>query len=81
MGKRNTMNDFYDHKLTPQKIAVIIGLVTDALQVQAILVDANQRVEIVLEGHLSKKSEMDRMMDDLSDMKFGEVMDAFMKRK
>lgn len=46
-----------NNNLTPQQVAVIAGILIDALKVQAVLIDSNGRVEIVLEGHLKEKKE------------------------
>jgi hypothetical protein len=47
------------NKLTPQQIAVVIGLLTKALEVNSVLLDKDRRVEIVLEGSIRKKTKAD----------------------
>ncbi|WP_017728281.1 hypothetical protein [Halalkalibacterium ligniniphilum] len=80
-GQSSSFDDFNKYKLTPQQIAVITGLITNALKVQAVLVDSNQKVQIVLEGDLSKKGMLDEMMNDINDKRFGDVLNTFMKKK
>ncbi|MBM7866478.1 hypothetical protein [Heliomicrobium gestii] len=66
--------------LTPSKVAVIIGLISDALIVNSILVDRNQEVQIVLTGSLRRKTKLDKMLDEIGDESFDDVLAAFMRR-
>ncbi|MGN7313164.1 hypothetical protein ACTHQ4_18930 [Alkalicoccobacillus gibsonii] len=82
MGKDNNQSDgmFSNYSLSPQQIAVITGILLDALVVQAVLVDNNQRVEIVLEGHLSDKGKVNSVVNDIYHMKFGEIFNGFPRK-
>ncbi|MZP42739.1 hypothetical protein GTO89_06755 [Heliobacterium gestii] len=61
-------------------MAVIIGLISDALIVNSILVDRNQEVQIVLTGSLRRKTKLDKMLDEIGDESFDDVLAAFMRR-
>lgn len=66
--------------LTPSKIVVILGLLSGALSVQSVLVDKNQTVDILLEGSLKKKTQLEKIMDQVGKMPFDEVMKSVMGR-
>ncbi|KQL56977.1 hypothetical protein AN965_10980 [Alkalicoccobacillus plakortidis] len=68
---------FKKYSLSPQQIAVVTGILLDALIVQAVLVDNDQRVEIILEGDLSDSGKVNTVVKDIYNMKFGEVFDHF----
>jgi len=69
---RNTMS------LTPAQILVIIGLLTGALQVDAILIDRDQTVIVYLEGDL--KVNMAKAMDQAKSMSFEELLKSILSR-
>jgi len=69
-----------DFALTPVSAAVIGGLLTQVLEVQSILVDKDQTVQIVLEGSLKRKTEADKIMDQVGPMSFDDVMRAIVGR-
>lgn len=66
--------------LTPSKAVIIIGLIGDVLAVDSILLDKNQRVEIVLSGSLRHKTQLEKIMDQVGKMPFDEVMKAIIIR-
>jgi len=66
-------------KLSPQKIAVIVGLLTNVLDVQSVLLDKHQRVEIVLEGSIRKKTKADRIVEELGDINVSDLIEAFIR--
>lgn len=66
--------------LTPAQIMVISGILTDVLSVQSLLVDRDQSVQIILEGSLKRKTELEKTLDDIGDKSFDEVMKAFISR-
>jgi hypothetical protein len=68
------------YKLTPQQIAVIAGLLANALDVESVLVDRNQQIQILLSGSLRRKTEADRVAEQLSGMSVGDLIDAFLRR-
>ncbi len=63
---------------SPAKALVITGLLTDALNVNSILVGNDQHIEIVLVGELKRKTELDKMMDKVGKLPFDDVMKAFL---
>lgn len=78
-GKGNKAS-FRGRKLSPQQAAVITALLLDALKVDSVLVDKDQTVQIVLQGSLRKKTRMDEIMDEMSEMTLGDLLDSLMKR-
>jgi hypothetical protein len=44
------------------------------------LVDRDQIVQIVLEGSLKKKTELEKMLDEIGSMPFDEVVKAMLER-
>ncbi|WP_138495866.1 hypothetical protein [Paenibacillus pinistramenti] len=65
-------------KLTPQQIAVIAGLLSNALSVDSILIDKDQRLEIVLGGSIKRKTRLDELISELGSMNVQDVLDALM---
>ncbi|MEC2074347.1 hypothetical protein [Alkalihalophilus marmarensis] len=80
-NQKNNQQKKDSNALTPQQIAVIAALATNALTVRAVLVDNEQNVEIVLQGNLRKQTQLEKIIDKVSEMPFGDVIDAFMNRK
>lgn len=66
-------------QLSIDQIAVIAALLTNSLQVQSVLVDRDQVVEVLLVGSLRKKTQMDNLLDQISDMSIAEFLDSFKK--
>lgn len=67
-------------KLSPQSIAVIVGLLTNALDVESVLVDKNKNVQIVLSGSFRKKTKADLIVDELGDVNVRELLAAFLRK-
>jgi len=67
-------------KLTPQQIAVIIGLLTNVLEVNSVLLDKDQRIEIVLEGSIRKKTKADVIAEELGEISVGDLIEAFIRK-
>ena len=63
-------------KLTVDQIAVIAALLTNSLKVQSILVDRDQAVEVLLIGSLRKKTQMDQLLEQISDLSIGDFLDS-----
>lgn len=78
-NKKQTKQAVQLNSLSPQKLAVIAALLTDALEVNSILIDKDQTVQIVLEGSLRRKTRMDELIQELSGMKFGEVIQSIQR--
>lgn len=68
-----------NYNLSTQQIAVITALLLNVLEVQSVLVDNEQTVEIVLSGSLKRKTRMDEMLDEMSDMPVKDLWDALNK--
>ncbi|WP_049754056.1 hypothetical protein [Heliomicrobium modesticaldum] len=66
--------------LNPLKAAVIVGLLSDALIVDSLLVDRSQQVQIVLTGSLRRKTPLDKMLDEIGDQSFDDVLQALLRR-
>jgi hypothetical protein len=67
-------------KLSAKQVAVIAALLTNALEVKSILIDTDQTVQIVLEGSFRKKTRMDEILNELSDMTMGDFWDAIQRK-
>ncbi len=57
-----------------------MGLLAGVLEVQSVLIDRDQIVDILLEGSLKRKTRLDKMLDEIGDMPFDEVLEAIMGR-
>lgn len=68
-------------KLTPQQIAVVAGLLTNALSVESILINKDQTFEIVLTGSFRRKTKADLVAEELDEVSVGELIDAFLRRQ
>lgn len=62
--------------LTPQQLAVVAALLTNAVTVRSILIDTNQTVQIVLEGTLHKKTKTDKLLSELNEISLGDLIRA-----
>lgn len=82
--KNNTEKcEYADNKtlvLSPSQAMIIGGILGGVLEVESILVDKDQDVQIVLAGSLKEKSELDKMLDQIGQMPFGEVYKALSNR-
>lgn len=65
-------------RLTLNEIAVIVALLTNALHVQSILVDRDQTVQVLLEGSLRKRSELDKLIDQVRDVPVGDFLSSLL---
>ncbi|MBO2942923.1 hypothetical protein JJQ72_02885 [Paenibacillus sp. F411] len=68
------------NNLTPQQIAVIAGLLTNALTVDSLLIDKEQRLQIVLGGSLRRKTRLDQLINELQDASLDELLDSLLNR-
>lgn len=66
--------------LTPSQLIVIAGILGGVLAVDSVLVDRDQIVQIVLEGSLKRKTELDKMLDKMGSMPFDDVLKAMLER-
>ncbi|WP_096188595.1 hypothetical protein [Evansella halocellulosilytica] len=69
--------------LTPQQILVIIGLLSNVLNVQGVYVDFDQNVEILLRGSLKNQMNLQHLLDhslkDMDDQKMREYIELIKK--
>ena len=77
---QNKQNQKATPKLTPQQLAVIAGLLTNALEVQSIMLDKDQTIEIVLVGSIRKKTKADQIAEELADISVADLISALMNR-
>jgi hypothetical protein len=68
------------NKLSPQQLAVVVGLLTDSLDVISLLIDKDQRIQIVLEGSIRKKTKADRVAQELNDISVSELINAYLRK-
>lgn len=66
--------------LTPQKLLVIAALLADVLVVDSVLVDAKQRIEILLAGSLRKGKSTDNVMEQLGKMPLEQVIKTLVEK-
>ncbi|WP_413379646.1 hypothetical protein [Alkalihalobacillus sp. 1P02AB] len=79
--KKKESFDKNKYKLSPNEIAVITALLTKALTVQSILIDREQTVQILLEGSLKKRSELDKLIDEIRDVPIGDFIASLLNQK
>ncbi|WP_166246474.1 hypothetical protein [Paenibacillus turpanensis] len=66
-------------RLSPQQLAVIAGLLSNALIVESVLVDKDQQLQIVLSGTLRRKSRTDRLIEELRDVSVGDLIKSLLQ--
>lgn len=66
--------------LTPSQMLVTLGLLSGALSVDSVLIDKDQIIQIVLSGSLKRKTQLEKVMDQVGEMPFDEVMKAVFGR-
>ncbi|MDP4183163.1 MAG: hypothetical protein Q8942_19000 [Bacillota bacterium] len=66
--------------ITPSQALIIVGLLGGALSVDSVLVDKDQTVQIVLTGSLKQKTELEKMLDQIGNMPFDEVVKTMLGR-
>ncbi|MBG9736118.1 hypothetical protein [Paenibacillus alvei] len=75
-SKKNSKKKANCPNLSIDQIAVIAALLTNSLKVQSVLVDRDQAVEILLVGSLRKKTQMDNLLDQISDLSVGDFLES-----
>ena len=63
-------------KLTPTQTMIIIGVITNAIEVHSALVDRNQAVQALISGSLKKKTELEKTIEAIGKLPFEEVLKA-----
>lgn len=66
--------------ITPSQALVIAGFLAGVLDVSSVLVDRHQTVEIVISGSLKQKTQMDKLLEQVGDKPFDEVLKAIVGR-
>ncbi len=66
--------------ITPSQLIVIGGILGGALEVTSVLVDKNQTIEILLTGSLRKRTDLEKLLDQIGSMPFDEVVKAMLGR-
>ena len=67
-------------KLSPQQLAVITALLSNALKVDSVLEDRNKDLQIVLTGTLRRKTKTDKLLEELEEINIGDLLDAISNR-
>jgi len=75
-SKNNNKKKANCPKLSIDQIAVIAALLTNSLQVQSVLVDRDQAVEVLLVGSLRKKTQMDNLLNQISELSVGDFLES-----
>ncbi|WP_309121827.1 hypothetical protein [Paenibacillus sp.] len=68
-----------DPQLTPQQLAVVIGLLSNSLEVISVLIDKDLTVEIVLQGSIRKRTKADQIAAELGEISVAELLDAILR--
>jgi hypothetical protein len=83
-GKKSNGNGGDEEKnklsLTPANALVIGGLLGGVLEVESVLIDKDQTVQIILEGSLRQKTQLEKMLDQIGSKPFDEVVKAMLER-
>lgn len=64
----------------PSQALIIGALLAGVLEVDSILVDRDQTVQIVLSGSLKKKTDLEKLLDQIGSRPFDEVVKAMLGR-
>lgn len=67
--------------LNPSELLVVAGILGGVLEATSVLMDRNQNVQIVLQGTLKKKTELEKTMDTVRSLPFEEVLKAMLGSK
>lgn len=79
-GADGTAGGTTGFSITPTQALVIAGILGGTLEVASVLVDTRQVVQILLTGSLKRKTTLDKMMEQMGNMKFDDVMQALLNR-
>ncbi|WP_062048048.1 hypothetical protein [Bacillus sp. JCM 19034] len=68
--------------ISPNTLAVVTALLTDALRVQSILIDKDKTIQVLLEGSLqvNKKSDLDVLIDQVRDVPVGDFIKSLLNQ-
>ncbi len=65
-------------KLSANELAVIVALLTKSLHVESILFNKDQRVDVLLSGSLRRKSDIDKLIDQVQDVPDTDLIKSFL---
>ncbi|TLS50858.1 hypothetical protein FE782_17565 [Paenibacillus antri] len=80
-GKGNGKKKPSKPQLTPQQLAVVVGLLSNSLEVISVLLDKELKVQIVLEGSIRKQTKADRIAAELGELSVAELLEAFLRKQ
>lgn len=63
-------------QITPSQALVIMGIITNSLEVNSVLVDRNQEIQILLVGSLKQKTELEKTISAIGKLPFEDVLKA-----
>ncbi|KNF07189.1 hypothetical protein CLPU_21c00070 [Gottschalkia purinilytica] len=66
--------------LSPAQILVVTGILTDVLTIDSLLIDKDQKIQIVLAGSLKRKTELDKALDKIGKQPVDEVLKSIFDR-
>jgi hypothetical protein len=66
--------------INPSQVLIISAMLAGVLEVTSVLVDRNQTIEIVLTGSLKRKTELEKLLDQIGSKTLDEVVKAMLGR-
>jgi hypothetical protein len=66
--------------INPSQVLIISAMLAGVLEVTSVLVDRNQTIEIVLTGSLRKKTDLEKLLDQIGSKTLDEVVKAMLGR-
>ncbi|HYH03109.1 MAG TPA: hypothetical protein VEC37_08420 [Bacillota bacterium] len=76
-NKANEAVNCFD--LIPSELLIITGLIIGVFNVESVLVNRNQVVQIVLAGNLRRKTELEKVMEQVGQQPFDQVVKAIIE--
>ncbi|NEU29668.1 hypothetical protein GN156_02620 [bacterium LRH843] len=73
-------NEQKKKQLSPDNLAVIAALLTNALVVQSVLINRDQTIEVLLSGSLKQKSEIDKLVEQVKNVPVGEFLNSLLNK-
>ena len=66
--------------INPSQVLIISAMLAGVLEVTSVLVDRNQTIEIVLTGSLKRKTDLEKLLDQIGTKTVDEVIKAMLGR-
>lgn len=79
-NKIDALKELLSQGLTTEQIAVITAILTNTVSVNAVFIYKDQKVQIVLEGTVRKKTKMDKLLDQMSGLSVGDLLNSISNR-